>query len=292
MPDSIQTGLSRPKATLLLVATAALWSLGGLLIKMVVWHPVAIAGARSAIAAVFLLFVHRRPRLTWSRPQIGGAIAYAATVILFVSANKLTTAANVILLQYTAPIFVALLGAWLLKERVSWLDWLTIAIVVAGMALFFLDDLEPGSMWGNTLAIASGLSFAALIVFLRMQKDGSPLDSILFGNVLTALIGIPFMFIAAPSAKSLGVLAVLGICQLGLPYILYALAIKHVTALEASIIPIVEPILNPVWVFLMMGETPGPWALAGGLVVLLVVTGRCILVAFQGRTVGDGGLAQ
>jgi drug/metabolite transporter (DMT)-like permease len=122
-----------------LVASALLWSVGGVLIKWVEWHPLAIAGVRSAIAAATLWAVLRRPRFDWSAAQIGGAVAYAATVLLYVSAVKLTTAANAILLQYTAPIYVALFGAWFLGERTTWLDWLAIACSLGGMALFFRD---------------------------------------------------------------------------------------------------------------------------------------------------------
>jgi drug/metabolite transporter (DMT)-like permease len=271
----------RSKAQALLAATAALWSLGGLFIKMVEWNPLAIAGMRSAIAALLMLTVVRKSKITWSFHQIGGAVAYAGTVILFVSANKMTTAANAILLQYTAPIYVALLGAWLLKERTKILDWITIAFVLGGMVLFFLDHLSTGGMIGNLVAILSGVTFAFLVIFLRLQKDGAPLESMFLGNILTALIGLPFMFQSMPSGKSWAGLAILGIFQLGLSYILYSMAIKHVTALEAILVPVIEPILNPVWVFLFMREVPGKWALTGGLIVLLAVTARCVYDALK-----------
>lgn len=114
-------------------------------------------------------------------------------------------------------------------------------------------------------------------IFMRMQKDGSPIESVVLGNILTAIIGVPFVFQDMPDAKGWIYLVVLGLVQLGLPYILYSKAIKHVTALEASLIPILEPILNPVWVFLALGEIPGKWALVGGIIVITVVTGRCLL---------------
>jgi drug/metabolite transporter (DMT)-like permease len=274
-------GKERNQAIVFLVVTATLWSLGGLLIKSIVWNPLAIAGTRSAIAVVVMLVFQRKLHFTWSARQIGGALAYAGTVILFVSANKLTTAANAILLQYTAPIYIALLGAWVLKEKTTKLDWITIAIVIGGMGLFFLDRLSIGNISGNICAILSGVTFAFTAIFLRMQKDGSPLESIILGNVLTAIIGLPFMFQSMPSQSSWIGLIILGIFQLGISYILYALAIRHVTALEAILIPIIEPILNPIWVFLVMGETPGPWALLGGLIVLVSVTGRCVIVALR-----------
>jgi drug/metabolite transporter (DMT)-like permease len=258
----------------LALAAGVLWSLGGLLIKWVEWNPLAIAGARSAIAAVVILAIVRRPRITWSLAQVGGAMAYAATVILFVAATKLTTAANAILLQYTAPVYAALFGWWFLGERVTWGDWITIAVVIGGMLLFFLDRLTVGGMWGNVLALASGITYAGLATLLRKQKDGSPLESVLMGNILTALIGLPFMFQGAPGGSTWVGLILLGVFQLGLSYVLYSEAVKRITALEAILVPVVEPILNPIWVLLVMHEAPGRWAILGGVVVLGAVTGR------------------
>jgi drug/metabolite transporter (DMT)-like permease len=187
-----------------------------------------------------MLVFQRKLHFTWSTTQIGGALAYAGTVILFVTANKLTTAANAILLQYTAPVYTALLGAWILKEKTTKLDWLTIAIVLGGMSLFFLDKLSVGNISGNFCAMISGVAFAFTAVLLRKQKDGSPLESIILGNILTAVIGLPFMLQSMPSPSSWLGLIILGIFQLGISYILYALAIKHVTALEAILIPIIN----------------------------------------------------
>ena len=266
-----------------LIVTAVLWSLGGLLIKLVTWNPVAIAGMRSAIAAVLFIIYIRKPKFTWSFAQIGAALSYAATVILFVSANKMTTAANAILLQYTAPIFVAVFGFWFLKERTKLVDWLAILFVFAGMSLFFLDELSIDGMWGNIVAILSGVSFAGLAMFMRMQKSGSPIESILLGNIITALIGIPFMFRSMPDASSWLGLLLLGVVQLGLSYILYSYAIRHVTALEAVLIPVIEPILNPVWVLIFLGESPGTWAIAGGAIVIVSVTVRCLLPVLSNK---------
>ena len=267
----------RPRAILYLALTAILWSLGGLLIKSVNASPFAIAGVRSGISALLILIVVGKPKFSWSKAQIGAALAYAATVLLFVSATKTTTAANAILIQYTAPVYVALLSAWLLKEKVKLLDWITIFIALGGMLLFFIDNISTKGVLGNLLAAASGLTFGVFTVLMRMQKEGSPIESVMLGNILTAIIGIPFLFQSLPDAKGWTCLVILGVVQLGLPYILYSKAIKHVTALEASLIPIIEPILNPIWVFLVLGEVPGKWALAGGLIVLAAVTGRCVI---------------
>lgn len=262
--------MTQRKALGFLFAAAVLWSLGGVLIKLVTWNPVAIAGARSAIACGFLLLFFR-PHLRLSRLEILGGAFYAATVILFVTANKLTTASNAILLQYGAPVYVALLSQRLLKEPPAKLDWLTIAAVLGGMVLFFFDRLSPGNMLGNVVAITSGIAFALLIVTLRLQKDMEPLQSVFVGNLFAALCGLPFFFSGAPDKRGLIGLLLLGTVQIGLSYLLYAHAIKRVRALEASLVPMIEPVLNPVWVFLAFGEAPGRWALLGGSVILSAV---------------------
>lgn len=279
----------RPKAILFLIITAILWSLGGLLIKSVNSNPLAIAGMRSGISAILILIATGRPKLNWSFAQIGAALSYTATVLLFVAANKNTTAANAILIQYTAPIYVALLSAWLLKEKVKLLDWFTIVIALGGMLLFFVDDINLDGILGNVFAALSGVAFGLFAVFMRMQKDGSPISSVLLGNIISAVIGVPFIFRDMPNTKGWLCLVVLGVVQLGLPYILYSKAIKHVTALEASIIPIIEPILNPVWVFIFIGEKPGGWAFLGGLIVIAAITGRCVISIRSAHNVNVGG---
>jgi len=271
------------RAIIYLIITALLWSSGGLLIKLVAWNAVAIAGTRSAIAALVIFAFHRRMSFNWGFAQLGGALCYAGTVILFDAATKLTTAANAILLQYTAPIYVALFSYWLLKERITRSDIFTIIAAFGGMVLFFLDDLSKGGFWGNIIAILSGIAFAGTVLFLRKQKNHSPLESVFLGNILSFLIGLPFIAQSLPDAKSWLGLVLLGVFQLGCSYILYAEAIKHVTALEGILIPILEPVLNPVWVFLMIGEVPGKWAIVGGIIVLVSVTLRCISALRQAR---------
>lgn len=264
---------------ILLLSAALCWSLGGLLIKSIDWPPMAIAGGRSAIAIPIILLCVGRPRFTFSPAQIGGAVGYALTVVLFVFATRMTTAANAIFLQYTAPIYVALLGRWYLREQASRIDWLVIAVALIGIALFFVDRLTVSGFWGNIIALGSGLAFASVALFLRKEKAGSPIASIVLGNLLVALAGLPFM-LAAPSLGGNGLwrLVLLGTVQLGLPYVFYAAAIRHVTALEATLIPLLEPVLNPLWVMLALGERPGPWAIVGALLVLGAVLGRGLLM--------------
>lgn len=265
----------------LLLLTAIFWSFGGVLIKWVQWHPIAIAGMRSAIALVVLLIASPKMKLNYSKIQIGGAIAYALTVILFVSATKLTTAANAILLQYTAPIYVALWSHSMLNERIHKMDWIMIFAALGGMALFFLDQLSFSFMFGNCIAILSGVAFAGFVVLMRKQKAQSPLGSIVLGNFLTACIGLPFMFHSTPSWESWIGLLLLGIFQIGIPALFYAKAIRVVTALEGILIPMIEPVLNPIWVFLFLKEKPGFWAIVGGILVLLVIFIRSIFVKNQ-----------
>jgi drug/metabolite transporter (DMT)-like permease len=267
---------SQSRAIVLLVIAAVLWSLGGLFIKSVDWNAFGIAGGRSVIAAAAIWALSPKLKLTWSRWQIIGAVAYAGTVLLFVIANRMTTAANAILLQYTAPIYVLLLGPWLLKERSRPLDWVAMAAVFGGMALFFVDDLKPGQMAGNLAAIGSGVAFAFLAIALRHQRRASAIESVFLGNLLCAVVALPFATWPGPGALDWGILAALGIVQLAIPYILYVRAIRRVTALEATLIPVIEPLLNPLWVLLLLGERPSPLALVGGAVVLLAVTMRAL----------------
>jgi drug/metabolite transporter (DMT)-like permease len=267
------------RSVLLLLLAALCWSLGGLLIKSVAWPPLAVAGGRGFVAAIFLAAVCGRSlRFTWSSLQLGAALAYAVCTVLFATANKLTTAANAILLQYTAPVYVALLGAWFLGERAKRADWITIAVTFGGMAVFLYEGLRLHDLAGILVAIASGVAFAAMIVLLRKQKDGSPIESIILGNFIGFLIGLPAIISAPwpPDGRSTIALLLLGVVQLGVAYLLYARAIKHVTALEAVLLPVIEPILNPVWVMLALGEKPSPLSLLGGAIVVGAVTVRAV----------------
>jgi drug/metabolite transporter (DMT)-like permease len=171
---ALKQGKENLHSVLLMAGAAVLWSLGGIFIKSIDANPMAIAGVRSGIAALLILAFLRKPKFTFSFPQVAAALAYSATVFLYVGANKTTTAANAILLQFTSPVYVALLGAWILKEKAKAFDWIIIAMVFAGMTLFFLDKLSPEGMLGNILAILSGVSFALFTIFMRKQKKALP----------------------------------------------------------------------------------------------------------------------
>lgn len=268
----------RRKAVVLLLLTAALWSTGGVFIKWIDGPALAIAGLRSAIAAGFLWLILWRPHFTWSWTQVGGSVACAASMACFVVATKLTTAANAIFLVYTAPVYVALFSAWFLHERIRKLDWLLILFTLIGMGCFCFERLHSTGWIGNICAMCSGIATAWLVLCLRKQPEAARLETVLFGNVLTALIGVPFMFGSMPDRVSWLALLLSGVVQLGLPFVLYCRAIKHVQAIEASLIPVIEPVLNPLWVFLLLGETPSLWALVGGSIVLAAVTIRGLVM--------------
>lgn len=262
-----------------LALCALLWSTSGFLIKLVDWDPMAIAGSRSLIALVVMLVLVRRPDLKPNKNRILAALFYSATMILFVFANKMTTAANAILLQYTQPVFVILFGRFLLSgEKTGPVDWLCTGGVLGGMVLFFMDGLSAGGNAGNLVAVLSGITFALTAIFMRRQKDGSPVESFILAHILTVVIAIPaILFSGPPAGRGIVGLVLLGVFQMALPSLLYSRGVRGVSALSTALVTMLEPLLNPLWVFLLIGELPQGRAVAGGLVILGCVTVRSVL---------------
>ncbi|MDR1903235.1 MAG: DMT family transporter [Treponema sp.] len=263
---------------------AVLWSTSGLFIKMVDWHPVVIAGSRSGIAALFMLIlrlIREKGKLTGlggtspgRRMSLwGGGAAYALTMITFVIANKLTASANAILLQYSAPVWAAVLGWALIKEKPRWEHWGALVLVMGGLLLFFKDGLAGGSAAGDGLAVFSGICFGANSVFMRMGKDGNPGDAMFLSHIITAIFSAPFFFLFPPAlnAGSAGAVLFMGIIQIGCASLLFGYGIKRVRAVQAMLTAMIEPVLNPVWVLLVTGEKPSLSALAGGGVIVAAV---------------------
>lgn len=258
----------RPKAILFLVSSALLWSTSGVLVKALDWQPVSILAGRGLFTSlVFLLYMRRLPT-RWTRWMLLAAFGSIMTQFLFVTSTKLTTAANAIFLQYTAPVYVVLLAYWLLREKPSRTDWIAMLIIFLGMILFFGDKLSTEGFLGNVLAVISGITSALMIVAFRAQKDASPEDSILVASVVMTVFGIPSIMKESWTITNWSIIAYLGVFQIGLAFILFTKGIKHIPALEANLIGTLEPIFNPVWVFLFLGEAMGKSALLGGLVVL------------------------
>ncbi|HMV29790.1 MAG TPA: DMT family transporter, partial [Anaerolineales bacterium] len=196
------------------------------------------------------------------------ASASILTQFLFITPTKLPTAANAIFLQYTAPIYVVLLASWFLREKPSRTDLISMLIIFIGLTLFFADALSTDGFYGNLLAILSGLTGAIMIVSFRAQKDGTPAESMLVASLATGILGFPIVLKESWTVTSGSILAFLGIVQIGLAFVFFSQGIKHIPALEANLIGTLEPVLNPIWVFLFYGESMGKFALFGGLVVL------------------------
>jgi drug/metabolite transporter (DMT)-like permease len=258
----------RRKALLFLVLAAILWSTSGVLVKVINWQPMAILAGRSLFTSIVFLIYLRRFPTRWTRWKVLAAVASVLTQFLFVTSTKLTTAANSIFLQYTAPIYVVLLAFWLLHERPSRTDWASMVIIFLGMLLFFGDKLSTDGFYGNILAVLSGVTSALMVVSFRAQKDGAPAESVLIASLFMAIFGSPFIFKETWTVTNWLILAYLGVFQIGLAFIFFTKGIRHIPALEANLVGTLEPILNPLWVFLFLGESMGVFALLGGLVVL------------------------
>jgi drug/metabolite transporter (DMT)-like permease len=272
----------RSTARLQLLGAAFLFSTGGAAIKaarMTGWQ---IAGFRSGIAALALLLLAPAARRGWSWQATLVGIAYAGCLVLFVLANRLTTAANTIFLQSTAPLYLLFLGPWLLHEPVRRQDIGFMLVVGAGLALFFVGVERPAMTApdparGNLLALASGFFWALAIAGLRWLSArpgrGSPIAAVVSGNLTACLVTLPMALpLASPGPADWAIVSYLGIFQIALAYILVTTAIHRIPALEASVILLLEPALNPFWAWLVQHETPGVWALLGGAIILGATT--------------------
>ena len=274
---------SSRKGTICVFLAAVLYSIGGLCIKVIPWGGMAINGARTAIA----LFVvggylkWARHKLRFSVSVFIGALSVCGTNILFSLANKLTTAANAIVLQFTAPIFVLLISILFFRKRPSRLDMAACALVLGGVALFFVDSLSAGGMLGNVLALVSGVSYAG--VFLMNALPGSdPISSVFWGQVVSAAVGLPFVVKENNfTAPTMTALFVLGVFQVGAAYILLTEGLKTTPPVTASLISGIEPVLNPILVAVFYHELVGPLSLAGAVIVVGGVVGYNVLLARQ-----------
>lgn len=274
------TAKQRNLAILQMAMCAGLWSIAGIFIKLIPWHPMAIAGFRSLLAgAVVLAYIKIRGwRFVLNKQTLLSGVFLCITFCTFVVANKLTTAANAIVLEFTSPVFIVILSALLFGQKFGRADLITVALTLGGISLFFFDQLTPGGMIGNFVALSAGLFQACTYIFVGNCHDNDRMSGILIGHFLTALVGIPFAFFSETAIAPLPVLSilVLGILQLGIPYVLFGEASRVCPPLMCSLIGAVEPLLNPVWVFLFDGERPGTWALVGGVIVIVTITLWCM----------------
>jgi drug/metabolite transporter (DMT)-like permease len=275
-------------AILQMLTCAALWSIAGILFKLIDWNPFVIAGFRALFAAlaVGVYMLVTKQKLVVSKQVLISAFFLAATFFCFVSANKLTTAANAIVLQFTSPIFIMLISAVLYRQKFKPTDYITVLLTFLGIAVFFVSGLHDGHLTGDLVAILAGVFMAGMFVFVSRTDKTEKMSGIFFGQVLTAAVGIPFAFFTKGTVTSTAVIAiiVLGVVQIGIPYILLALATNHCPPLALSLIGALEPLLNPVWVLIFNGERPGVFSLIGGVIVIGAVTAQCVL---QDRKTGE-----
>ena len=259
------------KGNLYIFLTALLWSTGGLLIKFIPGNPVMINGTRSLIAFLFFCIYRKTIKIKVNKTIVMAAACLVLTNLLYVIANKLTTAANAIVLQYTAPIFVLIWCSIYQKKRPTKKQCLVVAMAFAGMILFFLDQLDGGQLLGNLIAIAAGLCFSG-VFFINSLPEASSEDSSMIAFASSFVISIPFLSdVKMLDLTAIGALFVLGIFQVGLAYVIYAKGVKLTSPVSASLIGLFEAVLNPLWVFLAFGEKVGKFALLGASVILIAV---------------------
>lgn len=254
----------------LIFSAAFLWSLAGVFIKFLDVPPLTIVFYRSLFAGLVFTPFLRRNGLPINGPILVSALTYTAAISAFVAANKLTTAANAIVLQYTAPIFVFLFSGLVLKEKIAKLNGFALAVSMIGVGIISLDSVGQPDMAGVLLALLSGLLFAAYMINLRRTSEINPVYLTWINNLVCALL---LLFVVKSqlwlTATHLWILIVMGAVQLGMPYFLFSKGLHAVSLQEASLIALIEPVLNPLWVAFVVGEIPSKATVAGGGMILL-----------------------
>lgn len=262
------------KGALLVLSAALLWSTGGIGVKALADPPLKVAFFRSGFAAIALLLLLRPRPPRWTPAFVAALVSYAACLTTFVVATKWTTAANAIFLQYSGVVWVLIFSPLLLREPFRRRDAAAIVVALGGMALFFVGKFHAGGA-GDAMAILSGIFFAVLVLALRRERDAGAEAAVTYGNVLACAALFPFVAQdLSLTGKSAAILAFLGFVQIAGAYVLFVRGLRYVTATQASLFGMLEPIANPIWVFLFLGERPGVPALAGGAVVLGAIAWR------------------
>lgn len=262
--------------TIEMLICALLWSIAGIFMKLIPWNGFAIAGVRSLIAGLTMLtyVLIKGYKLIINRKTLTAGLFTALVYTCFTVANKLTTAANAIVLQFTSPVFIVVFSALIFKQRIRRRDIGVVILTLLGITLFFFDQLKPGYIAGNFVAIAAGLFMALMFILVGDLEPEARFSAIIIGQGLTFLIGLPFILrdglVFTPAI--IASILTLGIFQLGLSYILYVKASKYCPPLACCLLGALEPLLNPVWVAIFDGERPGVWALIGGVIVVASIT--------------------
>ena len=267
------------KGMLAVIVAALLWSTGGIFIKLISLNAFQLSCVRSMFAALVFVALFKKKLLEVNLFTFFNAAFYAGILILFVMATKMTSAANAIFLQYTAPIYVLFLEPLINKTKYELINVVTIIFCFIGMVLFFMGELSPGYFEGNIIALLSGIAFAAFLIGMRKNRPEYQFSSIFYGNVLIALICLPSLFsIEHFTLPDFGMIAFLGIFQIGIAYAFFSYGLKRVYAIEASVISMIEPVLNPVWVFIGYGEVPAFLAIVGGIIIISAISIRAFIL--------------
>ena len=273
---------------LFVFAAAILWSTGGLFIKWVTLSGLELSFGRSLLAAITVAIFTRREGFGLNLVTALASLLYAALLLLFVLATKETTAANAIFLQYTAPIYLLIFEPLFYKEKFRSRDLIVVIFCVLGMSLFFVGKLRPQDVTGNLLALGSGFCFACYFLLLRHTKARAVnrASSVIYGNLLLVIIAAPAALKVLPHISKFDAAGVvyLGVVQIGIAYTLFTLAMaRGVRSLDAGIVGYVEPVLNPIWVFLAIGERPTSWAILGGAIIVAAVVFHMLLEESSGK---------
>ncbi len=291
------------RGSLFILAAAVFWSTGGYFIKYISLDAFGISLWRSSLAAISLYIFYRinfskktshsglrtpESRKDWySLRTLSTAVVYAALLVLFVMATKLTTSANAIFLQYTAPVYVLFFDPIISRTKLKLADIIAVVITIAAMGLFFVGKFETSSAIGNILALISGVCFAGYTLLLKHEKTTEAMrwQSVIVGHLIIVVVMLILTLtgnaVAMPkNIEEVGMLCFLGVMQIGVPYALFTKGIPHVRALDALLLSMLEPVLNPVWVYFGIHETPSEYAMIGGAIILAVVIVRTF---YEGR---------
>ena len=267
------------KGIIATILAALVWSTGGLLVKWISLDPFTILFYRSAYAAAFFMLVFRKEAFQFGKRALITSLFYAPLLICFVTATKLTSAANAIFLQYIAPAVVLVLEPRMMKVKMKRSDLITVIICTFGLSFFlFGQKANSNHWWGDGLALLSGFAAAGLYLSMRISNRSQQMSGILLGNFIVVLVTLPmFLKSGAPTLQEHGMLAFLGLIQIGLGYVLFTYGQRRIPAIESSLFAMLEPILNPVWVMIGYGEVPGIYSWIGGGIILGALVVRMLL---------------
>lgn len=269
---------SHQKGIAAIIIAALLWSTGGLFIKLISLDAYQLSFYRSIFSALTFLVLFRKKALIFNFSVFINSVFYAGILILFVVATKLTTAANAIFLQYTAPIYVLIFEPLILKTPLRKINVISVIIAFAGMTLFFVGEISPSHYEGNLVALLSGICFAAFLIGIRKSDESYRVPAIFWGNILIPVLCFNFVY---PEFKieinDLLMTAYLGIFQIGFAYAVFTYSIKRIEGIEAALIAMIEPVMNPIWVYIGYGEKPSNFAILGGLLILATISIRTII---------------